>query len=450
MAIAVALLFKYFVLEISKIPSGSMQPTLMGNPETGVFDRTIVDKLSFHFRDPKRWEIVVFKHPLEHSRIMVKRLVGMPGEELKIERGDLWTRAPGSEAWTILRRPPEVQREAWRSLETRERKGAAWSVVRGGKDWRVAGHELHARGEGAVRYLAGAGPITDEYLDGYPPSLVSQIGMRDPAWGRNPVGDLRLEGELTAEAGTEAVTFEFTEGQRAYEFRLPGPAALADATVELRVRDSVASSERYERGASYRLPAGARVAFGVENLDDRLALEVDGETLVALDIESSERQEASLTLGLVGAGAEAALAELEVFRDIYYLTPPKRSTWSVEIPLGSYVMLGDNTQDSADSRLWEAKSYEIRSSDGAPLTVRGNYRGGNENPSEGLLASGRRGLRFRDQWGEVHWFSEAEGKPLTFQGNAPLVTRDLVVGRALAVFWPIKPFQGLWRVGWLR
>ena len=33
MAIVVALLFKYFVLEISKIPSGSMQPTLMGNPE---------------------------------------------------------------------------------------------------------------------------------------------------------------------------------------------------------------------------------------------------------------------------------------------------------------------------------------------------------------------------------------------------------------------------------
>src|SRR5262245_25286422 len=86
MAIVVALLFKYFVLEISKIPSGSMQPTLMGNPETGVFDRTLVDKLAYQFRDPRRFEIVVFKHPLERSRIMVKRLVGMPGEELKIEK----------------------------------------------------------------------------------------------------------------------------------------------------------------------------------------------------------------------------------------------------------------------------------------------------------------------------------------------------------------------------
>ena len=59
MAIVVALLFKYFVLEISKIPSGSMQPTLMGNPETGVFDRTLVDKLSLRFRDPERFEIEI-------------------------------------------------------------------------------------------------------------------------------------------------------------------------------------------------------------------------------------------------------------------------------------------------------------------------------------------------------------------------------------------------------
>src|SRR6185436_6881375 len=126
MAIVVALLFKYFILEISKIPSGSMQPTLMGNPETGVFERTVVDKLSFRFRDPERFEIVVFKHPLERSRIMVKRLVGMPGEDLKVEYGDLWTRKDANAEWHILRRPPSVQREAWRELRSPAR-GPEWS-----------------------------------------------------------------------------------------------------------------------------------------------------------------------------------------------------------------------------------------------------------------------------------------------------------------------------------
>src|SRR5262249_34807597 len=137
MAIVVALLFKYFVLEISKIPSGSMQPTLMGSPEAEVYDRTIVDKLSFTFRDPERFEIVVFKHPLERSRIMVKRLVGMPGEELMIAHGDLFVRANESEQFHILRRPPSVQREMWRALHS-DGKHPDWSVVRGGKDWRVS------------------------------------------------------------------------------------------------------------------------------------------------------------------------------------------------------------------------------------------------------------------------------------------------------------------------
>src|SRR6185503_4509212 len=141
MAIVVALLFKYFVLEISKIPSGSMQPTLMGNPDTGVYDRTVVDKLSFRFRDPERFEIVVFKHPLERSRIMVKRLVGMPGEDLKVEYGDLWTRKDASEPWRILRRPPAVMREMWRPLR-RDARRPDWSVVRGGKEWRISGSDI--------------------------------------------------------------------------------------------------------------------------------------------------------------------------------------------------------------------------------------------------------------------------------------------------------------------
>lgn len=446
MAIVVALLFKYFVLEISKIPSGSMQPTLMGNPETGVFDRTLVDKLSFQFRDPVRFEIVVFKHPLERSRIMVKRLVGMPGEELKIEYGDLWTRPDANAEWKILRRPPSVQREAWRELRSSAR-GPEWSVVRGGKSWLVSSNAITARGDGAARFRAQSGPITDGYLDGYPASLVDKIPARDPSWGRNPVGDVRLEGELTALADTSAVTFELTEGQRVYEFMLPGPAAPAEAEVGVHVRDSAASSERDEHGERFRLAAGARVSFAVENLDDRLALEVDGHTVLALEISASARQEASITLGVLGGGAD--FADLRVFRDLYYLTPEQRAAWSVVIPKGNYVMLGDNTQDSADGRLWRAQSWAERTGDGEGVKARGNYREGNENPTYRRLEDGTQQVRFRDEWGEIHWFGRNEANE-SLPGSAPLVPRDLILGRALAVFWPIRVTDGLWRLGWLH
>jgi len=447
MAIVVALLFKYFVLEISKIPSGSMQPTLMGNPETGVFDRTLVDKLSFHFRDPVRFEIVVFKHPLERSRIMVKRLVGMPGEELKIENGDLWIRAGESESWRHLRRPASVQRKAWRTL-TRDPRSADWNVVRGGKEWRISEDAITARGDGAARFRANAGPVTDRYLDGYPTALVDDIPLRDPSWGRHPVGDVRLEGELRALAGTTAVTFELTEGQRVYEFTVPGPSAPADAEVLVRIRDSAASSERIEHGRAFRLAADARISFALENLDDRLALELEGEEMLAAEIAPSARQEASLTLAVAGEGAD--LEELRVARDVYYLTPEDRSSWSVKIPQSNYVMLGDNTQDSADGRLWKAKTYSYRLPEGTVVEARGNYREGNENPTAGRLEDGASAIRFRDQFGELHWFSRKAITAESLPGNEPLVPRELILGRALAVFWPIRPLDDLWRVGWLH
>ena len=94
-SVIVIVLFKYFVLEAYKIPTGSMQPTLMGNEETGIFDRVIVDKLSYHFRDPERFEIAVFKYPLDSSKNYIKRIVGMPGERLRIENGDLFVTPSG-------------------------------------------------------------------------------------------------------------------------------------------------------------------------------------------------------------------------------------------------------------------------------------------------------------------------------------------------------------------
>ncbi len=47
----------------------------------------IVDELSYRFHEPKRGEVIVFKYPLKPSEYFIKRVIGLPGETIKIENG---------------------------------------------------------------------------------------------------------------------------------------------------------------------------------------------------------------------------------------------------------------------------------------------------------------------------------------------------------------------------
>ena len=461
MAIAVALLFKYFILEISKIPSGSMQPTLMGSPETSIFDRVLVDKLSYRFRDPERFEIVVFKHPLERSRVMVKRLVGMPGEELRIEHGDLWTRPLGGGGdWELLRRPPALQRAMWRTLEVGDRRRSSPWAQEEGSAWSIQARSIEARGPGRARYRPDDESVRDLYTDGYPDSLRAEIGNRGRREsGRHAVGDLRLEGEVEALAGTESVVLTLTEGDQTYSFALPGPAGDLDAPrIDRSTSGATGDLASAVAEAPWRLSAGDTARFAVENLDDRLTLEVDEERLVTLGVDPQARQESSVTIEVRGEGAR--LDDLMVHRDIYYYWPeraPGQAPWQVEIPERSYVMLGDNTQDSADGRAWEFVTYSWTDGDEA-RTERGNYRWNmaQGNPLVARFDGDEPGWAFRDEWGELHWFEQSRvtagpipGAPRAGTAD-PLVPRELIQGRALAVFWPLEIGRRMWRLGWLH
>jgi signal peptidase I len=168
-AFILAFLFRTFVAEAFVIPTGSMATTLMGRhkdiecpncqyrfqagasqetdrttgdvisgvhveravcPNCGLpidtrdpaaypsykGDRIIVSKLSSH--EPKRWDVTVFRYPEEAGTNYIKRLVGLPGEAIKIQNGDLHARPmddPG-QAFRILRKPPDVVRAMLRDV----------------------------------------------------------------------------------------------------------------------------------------------------------------------------------------------------------------------------------------------------------------------------------------------------------------------------------------------
>src|SRR5689334_3438172 len=68
-------------------------------------DRILVNKYLYTFNDPKRWDVVVFKFPGDAKVNYIKRLVGLPGEKLRIDQGDVYLSTDG-EHYEIARKPP--------------------------------------------------------------------------------------------------------------------------------------------------------------------------------------------------------------------------------------------------------------------------------------------------------------------------------------------------------
>ena len=80
----IAWLLIAFVVQAFYIPSSSMEPTF----EPG--DRIFVNKFIYRFREPKRQELVVFKYPENPEHNFVKRIIGLPGDKVKIEDGEVY------------------------------------------------------------------------------------------------------------------------------------------------------------------------------------------------------------------------------------------------------------------------------------------------------------------------------------------------------------------------
>ena len=71
-----------YVGQRTEVSGHSMEPTLQHG------DNLIVDKISYRFREPERYEIIVFPYQYKENTYYIKRIIGLPGETVQIIDGE--------------------------------------------------------------------------------------------------------------------------------------------------------------------------------------------------------------------------------------------------------------------------------------------------------------------------------------------------------------------------
>lgn len=89
-ALLIALFVRAFVVQAFKIPSSSMEPTLLIGDHLLVnkfiygIRIPLTDKKILRFSEPQRGDVIVFKYPKDPSKDYIKRVIGLPGDTVEI------------------------------------------------------------------------------------------------------------------------------------------------------------------------------------------------------------------------------------------------------------------------------------------------------------------------------------------------------------------------------
>ncbi len=280
---AVVLIYRGFIFETFHIPTGSMAPTLRGahmqftspqsgqtwavNPWTdnrgmptnpqgsaanpirvsdpvtgspiqpGTYplrsgDRIAVLKYNW-LHHPKRWDVIVFKFPENPRENYIKRLVGLPNEDLWLVDGDVFVRESADSEWRIARKPAYIQDDVWWTIHSselapvkREFDGVPWRSPWQGHGWSMDDRGVFRAESGgaSLSWDSNAWPITD--FTAYNQITPWAPNRRDnrPGVPVYPTSDLRVRAgvEPSAPDATVRLTIEANEHRYVAEIKTGG------------------------------------------------------------------------------------------------------------------------------------------------------------------------------------------------------------------------------------
>jgi signal peptidase I len=96
MAAIIVIPIRYFILQPFFVKGASMEP----NFHDGEY--LIIDEISYRFKDIMRGDVVVFKYPLDQSQYYIKRIIGLPGDTVRVRDGDVLVEPQGQAQRLLL------------------------------------------------------------------------------------------------------------------------------------------------------------------------------------------------------------------------------------------------------------------------------------------------------------------------------------------------------------
>lgn len=430
-ALVFAFVFRAYSAEAFVIPTGSMAPTLYGRhkeincPECGVKyavgasdevgksgyysplnnvtgsycpncryysdlrnatpftgDRIIVNKFPFDFSDPARWDVIVFKYPEESQTNYIKRLVGLPGEEIQISRGDVFARKNEKEPFQILRKdnlqkqlavqqlvydddypPREILNAGWPErwsamtqvapgeTEFQEQKTSAWEIdtesrtyqYRGSaasdtsgklqwlryqnivprqKEWKLLQENLELFKQ-TIQTTPPRSRLINDYTayNDYSGGISKGKFKYDAAFW---VGDLTVSFDVDVQTETGEFYVELMRGDRHYRVRFDVKTGQAKLYyIEDFPNPEPVETELATVETDFQGKGSHTVMFA--NVDQRLCLWIDGsevdlgqKTEYQAPVSPAPRTGDLAPVGIAGQGMDFVVSHLLLKRDIYY------------------------------------------------------------------------------------------------------------------------------------
>ncbi|MGA2914937.1 MAG: signal peptidase I [Sedimentisphaerales bacterium] len=421
-AFILAFVFRAFILEAFRIPTGSMADTLMGDhfricctqcgysyeynfnpyiqknyqvrtdpglyqlmpsprcPSCGYYenpntlvpksngDRILVFKSLYQFTEPKRWDVIVFKNPIDPRENYIKRLIAKPGETLEIIDGDIYINN------VLQRKPPKVQQEMWMCIYNND-----YQPIRP-TEGRFNNHQWQQpfTNDKDSQWKYNPSKPTEFTLESS--SEKPQIMFYNTSKGNNfravyAYGDPRFYRDIPFcsdlmmnyyakfKGDNDTVGIGLTKYETLYKAQVNSLGIMIIEKV-----DSAGKSVELARREI--LPPGQNKSFFVQfaNVDHQLIFEIDGQKLTCdlgtgKDDAGQRRSEIEPKAFIFGAG-NLSLLHVALYRDIHYLgirpdshQPVDRAGENNPFTLGKdeFFAMGDNSPDSLDSRLWSTE-----------------------------------------------------------------------------------------------